>query len=119
MNLRLLNPGGDPQEGRGNRGGVLAGAFVLAVEQHFQLLLQVADLAVLFRGFEGIHGRPVIFSECIDEFRWLAREVEDVGVPEKRYIFFWNPRGAKTLDHIALDPPRHRADEALRRWRRI
>src|SRR5258705_13595651 len=40
--FRLWNPGSDTQEGRGNRGGVLAGALVLAVEQNFQLLLQLA-----------------------------------------------------------------------------
>ena len=31
----------------------------------------------------------------------------------------WNPRAAKSLDHVALNPPRHGADKALRRWRRV
>src|SRR5262249_25465737 len=44
--------------------------------------------------------------------------VETVGFPYERDTLFWNPRGRKSLDHIALDPPRHGADEALRQWRR-
>ncbi len=68
MKFPLLNRNGDTQEGCGNGGGVLAGAFVLAVEQSFELLLQVAGFAVLFRSFECIHGWPVIFSEFIDKF---------------------------------------------------
>ena len=65
MQFRLLNRNGDTQEDRGNGGGVHARAFVLAVEQNFQLFLQVAGFAVLFRSFECIHRRPLIFSEFI------------------------------------------------------
>src|SRR6266851_1294004 len=116
--LRLLNRNSDTQEGRGNRGGIHARAFVLAVEQTFELFLQVAGFAVLFRSFECIHGRSVILSEFTDEFRWLPGKVEDIGISDKRYILFWNPCSSKAFDHVALDPPRHRANEALRRWRR-
>src|SRR5438876_12177340 len=115
MKFPLLNRNRDAQEGRGNGGGVLVRAFVLAVEQNFELLLQIAGFTVLFRSFECIHGRPVIFSEFTDEFRWLLGKVKDIGISDKRYILFWNPRGSKSLDHVALDPPRHRADEAF--WR--
>src|SRR6476661_8692444 len=79
----LLNLNGHAQEGRGNGSGVLARAFVLAVEQNFQLLLQIAGLAVLFCSFECVHGWPVVFSEFIDEFGWPAGKIEDVGIPEK------------------------------------
>ena len=68
MHFRLLNRNGDTQEGRGNGGGIHARAFVLAAKQNFQLFLQVAGFAVLFRSFECIHRRPAIFSEFIEEF---------------------------------------------------
>jgi hypothetical protein len=68
MDFRLWNRNGDTQEGRGDGGGIHARAFVLAVEQNFQLHLQVGGFAVLFRGFECVHGRPVIPSEFTDEF---------------------------------------------------
>ena len=67
MNLQLWNRNSDAQEGRRNGGGILAWAFVLAVEQNFQLLLQITGSTVLFRRFECIHGWPVVFSECINE----------------------------------------------------
>jgi hypothetical protein len=55
------------QEGCRNGGGIPTRAFVLAVEQFFQLLLQIICPAVLFCGFECIHGRPVVFPEFIHE----------------------------------------------------
>src|SRR5439155_26448019 len=48
------------QEGCRNGGGILARALVLAGKQLFQLSLQVSRSAVLFCGFECIHGRPVV-----------------------------------------------------------
>jgi hypothetical protein len=39
----------------------------LAVEQIFQFFLQVSGSAILFRSFEGIHSRPVIFPKFIHE----------------------------------------------------
>jgi hypothetical protein len=58
-----LSHNGNAQEGCRNGGSILAWAFVLAFEQDFQLTLQIAGSAVLFRSFECIHGRPVVFSE--------------------------------------------------------
>src|SRR6266568_2312035 len=98
MNFPLLNRNSDTQEGRGNGGGVLVRAFVLAVEQNFELLLQIVGFSVLFRSFERIHGRSVIFSEFTDEFRWLAWKVEYIGISDKRYILFWNSHGSKDAD---------------------
>jgi hypothetical protein len=69
--LRPLNTASkrdrNAQEGCRNGGGILARAFVLAGKQLFQLSLQISRSAVLFRGFECIHGRPVVFPEFIDE----------------------------------------------------
>jgi hypothetical protein len=59
---------GNAQECRRNGGGILAWAFVLAVKQDFQFLLQITGPTVVFRGLECIHGWPIVFSECIDEF---------------------------------------------------
>src|SRR5205823_7621450 len=55
------------QEGCRNGGSILARAFVLTGKQLFQLSLQISRAAVLFCGFECIHGRPVVFPEFIDE----------------------------------------------------
>jgi hypothetical protein len=40
-------------------------------------------------------------------------------LPPLRVLLGWNPRCHKSLDHVALDPPCHRADEAFGRWRRV
>src|SRR5205085_4256310 len=55
----------NPQEGCRNGSSILAGALVLAVEQLFQLPLQVRRPAILFRGIECTHGRPIVFPEFI------------------------------------------------------
>src|SRR6266581_13296 len=57
----------NPQESCRNGSGIPARAFVLAVEQLFQLFLQVSRSAVLFCGFECIHGWPVVFPEFIHQ----------------------------------------------------
>lgn len=54
---------GNAQEGCGNEGGVFVGTFVLAVEQGFQIVLEIGGSAVLFGGFEGVHGWPEVVSE--------------------------------------------------------
>src|SRR5262249_26386338 len=38
---------------------------------------------------------------------------------DERDLLSWNPRALKSLDHIALDAPRHGTNEAFRRGRRI
>lgn len=49
----------DTQESRRNGSGVPEWAFVLAVEQGFQLPLKIIGATtLLFRCFERIHGRP-------------------------------------------------------------
>jgi hypothetical protein len=45
----------------------LLGAFVLAGEQSFQLLLQVTGATVLFCSVERIHGWTIVFSEGTNE----------------------------------------------------
>ena len=62
-----LERNGNAQEGRRNGGGILARALVVAVEQNFQLLLQITGSTVLLCGLECIHGRPVECFECINE----------------------------------------------------
>ena len=83
VDASLTNRNRDPQEGRRNGGGSLACALVLAIEQNFQLLLQIAGTAVLFRGFERVHGRSIVLSEFIDELGRRAGKVEKIGVPEE------------------------------------
>src|SRR5260370_7971776 len=58
---------GNPQEGRGNGGDALVWAFVLPIEQSFELALQITSSTVLFRSVESIPGWPIIFPECITE----------------------------------------------------
>ncbi len=53
------------KESRGDGGGILASALVLAVEEVFEFFLQIGVLAVFFGGVEGVHRGAVIFSECI------------------------------------------------------
>ena len=55
------------QEGCRNGGGILVGAFVLAVEQRFQLILQISCSAFLFGSVERIHGRSVVVPERSQE----------------------------------------------------
>ena len=45
----------------------LLGLLFWLLNRDFQLLLQIGGSAVLFRGFECIHGRPVVFPEFVDE----------------------------------------------------
>ena len=59
----LLSLDRHAQERRRNRRAILT--FVLAVEQLFQLFLQLIRPALFFRGFERIHGWAIIFPECI------------------------------------------------------
>lgn len=58
---------GNAQEVRRNRGGILARAFVLAVEENFQLFLKITSSTVLFGRFEGVHGRAVEGLKCSNE----------------------------------------------------
>src|SRR6266550_7879966 len=62
------------QEGCRDGGGILA--FVLALEQLFQLLLEVSRSAVLFCGVECIHGRPVVCPKLIHERRRCSGVIE-------------------------------------------
>ena len=70
----------DAEEGRGNGLGFLARALVLAIEQFFELFLHISGLTVLVRRFEGIHGRPVIFSEFIRE------RLRGTGIVERKRV---------------------------------
>src|SRR5213592_2271171 len=107
------------QEGCRNGGGILARAFVLAGKQLFQLSLQVSRSAVLFCGFECIHGRPVVFPEFIDERLRCTGEVEGKRVAREGDFLGRNSCEGKPLDHVALDAPRHWTNETFRRWRRV
>src|SRR6266496_807410 len=113
------NRGGNTQEGCRNGGGILARAFVLAGKQLFQLSLQISRSAVLFCGFECIHGRPVVFPEFIDEGCRCTREIEDKRVTREGDFLGGNSCAGKPLDHVALDAPRHWTNETFRRWRRV
>ncbi len=113
------NLNGHAQEGCRNGRGILVRAFVLAGEQSFQFLLEISCATVLFRRVERIHGRPVVFSEFIHERGGRAGIVERERFPAEGDLFFGNSRAGESFDHMALDTPRHRADEAFRRWRRV
>ena len=102
------------QEPCRNGRGILT--LILAVEQTFEFLLQVSSPTVLLRRFECIHGRPVVFPEFSHERRWLAAEVEGKRVPLEGDLLRENSCGGKPFDDVALDAPRHRADETF--WRR-
>lgn len=97
----------------------LLGLFVLAVEQSFQLFLQVAGATALFCSLERIHRWTVIFSKRGNELRRGPWKIEGVGVLEERDVFLWHPRGGKSLHHVSLNPPGHRADKAFWRRRRV
>jgi hypothetical protein len=64
--------------------GFVARALVLAIEQFFELFLQISGLIVLLRRFEGIHDWSVIFSELIRERRRGIGIVERERVPGRR-----------------------------------
>src|SRR5262245_52220652 len=96
------------QEGRRDGGGVFAS--VLALEEDLELLLQVGSSTVLFRGFERIHGRPVVFSEFTHECRRCAAEVEGERVPREGDLLRRNSGCGKALRHITLNAPGHGAD---------
>src|SRR5438874_1644993 len=85
----------------------------------FQFRLQIAGSTIFFRSFERIHRRSVIFSKLSNEVSRCGRKIERIAVSDERNLLLWNPCGSKSLDHVALDPPCHRADEAFRRWRGI
>src|SRR5947209_1882145 len=94
------------QEGCRNGGGIFVRAFVLAGKQLFQLSLQVSRSAVLFCGFECVHGRSVVVPEFIDEGFRCTREVEGKGVAREGNFLGRNSCAGKPLDHVALDAPR-------------
>src|SRR5205809_6797052 len=105
------------QESCRNGGGILARAFVLAGKQLFQLSLQVSRAAILFRGFECIHGRSVVFLEFIDQACRCTREVERKRVAREGDFLGRDSCANKPLDHVTLDAPRHWTNETFRRWR--
>src|SRR5262245_3462308 len=105
------------QEGCRNGGAIPVLALVLAVEQFFQLFLQISGSTVPFRRFESIHGRPVVFSECMHKCHGGARIVEHKRVPGKGYLLGGNTSTGKSFYYVALDPRCYRVDEALWRWR--
>jgi len=63
----LVRRDGYAQKRGRNRRHILIGALVLAFKKRLQVFLQIAGSAILFRGFEGIHRRAVVFSEGIDK----------------------------------------------------
>ena len=71
-------------------------AFVLPVEQLFQLFLQISSSAVLFRRFERIHGWPVVFPEFIHELRGRAGKVESKRVPREGDLLCRNTGARQT-----------------------
>ena len=103
----------DAQEGRWNGGCALFGAFVFAVEQIFQLFLQVGSFPIFFGGVESVHRWPVIFPEFTHEASGFSTVIKGKRVPFERNILFRNSSGGKSLDDVALDTPAHRADKTL------
>src|SRR5439155_46068 len=72
------------QEGRWNGGRILARACVLAVEQGFQLSLQIGLAAVGGSSLERVHRRPVVRPELGNKLRRCSREGERVRIPLER-----------------------------------
>ena len=100
------------QEGRRDRSGIL-------VEQCVQFLPQIVGSPVLFGRFERVHSGAVVVSEGIHEVG-RRTEVERVRIPDERHderhIVPRNSSTRKSLDHVSLNPPCHRADEAVWWW---
>lgn len=67
-NQTLIDRNCNAQVSRWNRRCILDRALVLAVEQSFQLSLQIVGLAVLFSCFKSIHGWSIVPPECFQEF---------------------------------------------------
>src|SRR5438045_3836767 len=114
---RLTDGDGDAQEGRGDRRLRAVGAPVVRLEERNELLLQLGALSVLLGGVERVHRGSVVLAERIDELRGRSSEIEGVGVAQERHVLLRNAGGAKALEDVALDAPRHRAHEARGRWR--
>src|SRR6185503_15415164 len=100
-------------------GGILTQALVLAMDQIFQLLLQIRGSAVLFCSLECIHRWPVVFPEFVYERGRPAWEVEGKCVAREGYLLFPNSCAGKSRDDTALDPPCHWTDKTFGRWRRV
>jgi len=66
-----------------------------------------------------IHRWTIIFSKRGNELRRGPWKIEAVGVLEVRDVFLWHPRGGKSLHHVSLNSPGHRADKAFWRRRRV
>ena len=77
----------DAQEGCRDGGGILARACVLAVEEGFELAMQLGLAAVGCCSRVRVHGRPVIRPELSKQLRGCAWEVERVGIPLERDAF--------------------------------
>src|SRR5262249_19188490 len=99
---RLVAGDSNTQKRGRYRSGVLARAFVLAIEQNFQLFLEITGAVVLFRGFKGIHGRSIVFSERCNKFRWRTTKLEGVCVLKEWDVFLWPPGGRKALEYVTL-----------------
>ena len=109
---------GDAQVGCGNGGRLRVRARILAVEQGFELRLQLSLATVAGSGLERVHGRPVVVPELAEEVRGSAREVERIGAPLEGDPLLGHTRARETFDDVLLDSPGHGADETIRRgWR--
>src|SRR5262249_51477690 len=94
-------------------------AFVLPLEQLFQLFLQRRGPPGFFGGFEGIHRGTVVVLELLHERRGSAGVVEREGFPGERDFVWCHSGASKSLGHVALDSPGEGTDSAPRRWGRI
>src|SRR5262245_5875679 len=63
----LVDCNSNTQEGCRNGRPILICAFILAIEQSLQILLQITGSAAPFGGFERIHRRPIISTERVKE----------------------------------------------------
>ena len=90
------------------------------VEQRLELRLQVGGAAVLLGRLEGVHRRPVVAAGTRRRTPPACPAKSNVYVSRTNEIFSaGTPAAAKRSTTLALDAPRHRADEALRRRRRV
>src|SRR5574341_77911 len=108
---------GGPEKGR-RYGRSLGLAPVLPFEKVLEFPLEIRGPALLFCGRERVHRGPVVVLEIRDKRSGGAPSREGEGVSRERDPLARNPLSRESLDDAALDPPGHRADEALRRCRR-
>src|SRR5262249_8153450 len=99
-----LNFNRHPQKRSGDRCAPGA-VFILVVEQCFELALQVSCLAVLFGGFESIHGGAIIVLEPFNELCRCEGPTESIGIAGEGDLLLRNTSATKALRYLVFHTP--------------